>query len=374
MKLNFNIGDLFKSFKKGGKKQGGGDRTVAMPEFDSDLGESGLGDPPSEEMLDIGGPGNFDGDLGADPTASLAATDEPIANAGKKRAVLLLLLLIILGGGYFAMSGGLLEPILQMAGLAEPEPAPAPVAKPRSRTKIAAKPAKKTAVAAKPAAAPKAATTPKKSAKPVSGTIAGKPFSPDWVEYRRGLLVLRQGKASAPKHEIKLTVPHEAWELPAGKKFESGMFSSAEIILITDGSNEQIISKGVDLELKFDKVVGDALTGTIKLSAKEPVAFEINGAVNAVATGFRTVNGEPVLTSDADETLMYVALRHLLKKEPTKSISNAAYRDTSFKPKGRPRTGSLVMEYASGNQSVSRTFTFKKTKKGWQVSRMTAEK
>ena len=378
MKLNFNIGDLFKSLRKRGGKQAGGDTTLAMSELDSSLLDSDLSDPLSEEMLDIGGAGG-DG-LGADSITSLAAADEPAANAGKKRAIMLLLLLVAAGGGYYAM-GGLdldldleqklkpvyktLNPVLEMVGLAKPEPATAPAPRPRSRqTKTAAPATKKTATVA----APK-----KPAAKPVGGTIAGKPFSPDWIEYRRGVLIFRQGRASAPEYEIKLTVPHGEWELPAGKQFASGMFKNTELALVTNNANEEIISKGLDLDLKFEKVTADMLSGSIKLSSKELTAIDLKGSFNAITTGFRTVNGQPVLTGDANETLMYVALKHLLKKEPTKVIGSVGYRDASFKPSKRPRTGRLTMEYATNNKTVSREFTFKKTREGWQVSRMTAE-
>lgn len=372
MKLNFNIGDLFKSFRKRGGKQGGGNTTLAMSDLDSGLVDSELDDPLSGEMLDMG--------LGTDSITSLTADDGPTANAGKKRAIMLLLLLVAIGGGYFAMGRDIdlqstiepvlktLNPVLKMVGLDEPESAPAPVAKPRSRQSKTATPAKQvTPAATKPVAAQKP------PAKPVGGTIAGKPFNPDWIEYRRGLLVLRQGKASAPEYEIRITVPHEEWELPAGKQFKSGMFRNAEVTLITGDANEQVISKGLDLELKFDNVMGDMLQGNIKLSSKELTAIEINGAFNAITTGFRTINGEPVLTGDANETLMYVALKYLLKKEPTKVIGNVGYRDANFKPSNRPRTGSLTMEYLTNNKTVNRQFTFKKTRGGWQVSRMTAE-
>jgi hypothetical protein len=352
-----------------------------MSELDSSLLDSEMDDPLSEEMLDIGAGGSNDMGLGADSITSLSAADEPAANAGQKRAIMLLLLLVAVGGGYYAM-GGLdlnldleqklkpvvktINPVLEMVGLAEPEQAPAPAPKPRTRQ---AKPA--TPTASKPAAV---TATQKPAAKPVGGAIAGKPFSPDWIEYRRGVLILRQGKASAPEHEIKVTVPHEQWELPAGKQFKSGMFRNTELALVTGGAAEEIISKGLELDLKFENVMGDMLSGSITLSSKELTAIDVKGSFNAITTGFRTVNGQPVLTGDANETLMYVALKHLLKKEPAKVISNVGYRDASFRPAKRPRTGSLTMEYATDNKTVSRQFTFKKTREGWQVSRMTAEK
>ncbi len=258
-----------------------------------------------------------------------------------------------------------------MAGLAEPRPMPAPTPKP-NRTKTTAKTAAKPAVANAAGNKPQPAAA-KPATRPLGGTISGQPFKPDVIEYHRGYLVLREGPMDKPKHEIRLVVPHESWELPTNKELESGMFSSAEISLVANGSDSRLLSNGIDMNLKFGPATSDTVAGVLKLESKDH-HLSVHGAFTAAVSGFRTVNGEPVLTSDANETLMVVALKHLITKEPDKAISNVAYRDASFRPANKPQRGSLIMEYAVNNKDVSRNFQFRKTSKGWQVSKMSAEK
>lgn len=377
MKVNFDI-RKFLNFGKLFKKKGAADdpaHTLAMPDF-GDTEEFATADSDSITL---------ESDAPAEKIKiKLKKPGDP--DRGRKLK-LVLVLVLLLGGGYYVISNdlvdaepvmdsvmGLAQPVLEMAGLAEPPAPPAPAPKPRARKQTAKAPASRTkpaeATTSKPADTPKAAVA---RTKPVRGTVDGKTFEPGHIEYRRGELVLREGTASAPKTEIKLAVPHDDWELPASKTFETGLFKSAEVTLLIEGSQSQVVSKGVDMEIRFGTVENGMLSGDIKLASKQH-QLQVEGAFKAAVSGFHTINGEPVLTGDANETLMFVALKHLLKKEPEKAISNVAYRDTRFTPVNKPRSGSLVMEYAINNKEVSRSFEFKKTSTGWQVSRMSAEK
>lgn len=370
IKKFLNFGNLFKKKKSAGA---GGEQTLAMPDFGDDLPDLDSGD----SMSQVAGENvTLESDA---PAEKIKIKLKKPGAPGRGKALKILLLLVILGGGgYYAVSNDLVDakpvmdmarPYLELAGLVEPRPMPAPTTKPtRTKARTAAKPGKTRAAANKPQAG-----AAKPAAAAVVGTISGQPFKPDSIEYSRGYLVLREGPKAAPKHEIRLVVPHESWELPANKDFESGMFSSAEISLIANSSESRLLSNGIDMKLKFGAATGNTVTGTVKLESKDH-HLAINGSFKASVSGFRTVNGEPVLTSDANETLMVVALKHLITREPDKAISNVAYRDARFTPANKPRSGSLVMEYAVNNKDVSRNFQFKKTKKGWKVSKMSAEK
>ncbi|MDH5631701.1 MAG: hypothetical protein OEZ10_01770 [Gammaproteobacteria bacterium] len=358
--------NLFSRFKKKSASSNA-EYTVAMPNFDDgDL------DAPSEEMLDIGG----------DSTVGNTAVDKPKKrglfglgggdkkpkpvtrkNSGQnKRAALLLLLLVALGGGYFALNGGLaldIAPILEMVGLGEPAPTSQPAPAPRKR---AAAPEVKTAAPA---------TTNNADARPGSlvSKLDGKTFDPDFIGYEKGIVTLRQGPAGSSHTEIIIDFGHDNWEVPVGKSFDR---ATLVVRNNTPGSGGTEVSRNANtaVAIKFGDLNGESLAVAMAVNAG-PV--EIKGGFKAITTGFRKIGGQPVLTGDADETLMYVALKYMLAKEPGKSISKVAYSDVRFTPGHRPGKGELLMQYLTGGKMVNRHFEFSKNVSGWQVSQMKAE-
>ena len=92
--------------------------------------------------------------------------------------------------------------------------------------------------------------------------------------------------------------------------------------------------------------------------------------IMAKLEGFKIVNGRPDLSSDSNETLMYIALAHVLKDDPKKPIRNISYSNTQYKSSRREKTGSLIITYQIGKKpKVKQQFDFKKENNEWIVSK-----
>ena len=83
------------------------------------------------------------------------------------------------------------------------------------------------------------------------------------------------------------------------------------------------------------------------------------------------IDGVPDLRGDANETLVYVALTHLLKDDPELPIRDIVYKNVKYTPpkSGSKQKGSLEMIYRIGDgQFIAERFSFIKEKDGWQIS------
>ncbi|MDH5649214.1 MAG: hypothetical protein OEY67_06125 [Gammaproteobacteria bacterium] len=282
------------------------------------------------------------------------------SKGGDNKKALLLLLLLAGGGGAYVYLGGGLEPVMQLLGLAEEEAAPPPI--PLAST---------TPGSQKP-------SPPPISGKAVSGQIQGKTFKLDYAEFKNGVLTLRQGKQFALENEISVSLPNLKWQVPAGKTLIVSKSSTQNNPEVTvkwkpEGANElasKSFDKGYSLELKFGGKLGNKVSGSLALTLPEAEKTEISGKFDAELAGFKVVNGSPDLGSDSGETLMFVALAHLIQDDPNKPISNVVYRNAKYDDSGRNRTGSLEVEYQVGKgPTVKQWFEFKKEEGIWTVSK-----
>ena len=289
-----------------------------------------------------------------------------------KMVLPLLLVLVLAGAAYMYFNDGEdspLQPLLEMVGLAEP-PAPPPA--------IARRPVKSPARIRTPAKPPaQAASGTPRSA---GGRVHGKAFSANYVEFHNGRLILRQGSEFAPQKEVTITLDGDKWQVPQGRRFSSpsrgGPAPRVEIAWREPGQDimtRRTLDKDVTLTLSFQKIRGETLPGTIRLNAGGEAATQVNGGFQARLKGFRVVDGKPDIRSDAPETLMYVALAHLLRSDPKASLRNVVYRDAFFTPAGTGRgkqTGRLEVEYEGPKGVVVKRFEFEKDARGWKVSRV----
>lgn len=300
--------------------------------------------------------------------AAAKPAKKPKAKKDSKAAVLGLLVLVLAGAGYVYMNGGVepaLNSVLNLAGLGSnstPPPTP-PAAPTRKATPAPTKSAKKSAPI---------------SGKPVNGQIQGRPFQLDYSQLKNGVLLLRQGKEFAKESEITIALPNQKWQVPQGKtlKFnKSTKQNNPEIIINWKPAGQKemetkVFNGNYDLEIKFKRQQGETLPGKLTLTLQDDEQTRISGIFKAKLEGFKIVNGRPDLSSDSNETLMYVALAHVLKDDPEKPIRNISYSDTQYKSSRREKTGSLIMAYQIGKKpKVKQQFSFKKENNEWIVSK-----
>lgn len=257
------------------------------------------------------------------------------------------------------MNGGLdaldIGPMLEMVGLGEPAPVVQPATR-KPRKRLTRKTAPKI---------PQAGS--------VSGKIYGTDFRPTVVELKEKTLILRQGKVFDPKGQITITLDSKKWEVPTKSKFNERSIKKLELLVKHDGKDEaekKTLKKSYVLDLRFGEIEGNVLSGYIKLTTGGTKPTEVTGQFKASLDGFRMVKGEPDLSSDADETLMYVALAHILKDDPKKPISKVGYRNAEYDTVGRNRKGSIEVEYRLGKKKKKVTEKFEFTKRGnnWIVT------
>jgi hypothetical protein len=285
---------------------------------------------------------------------------KPAAKKDSKVAILGLLVLVLAGAGYVYMNGGI-EPVLNMVGLgSEAVPPPTP---PAARPRIAAP------APAKPALI---------SRKPVNGQVQGKPFQLDYSQLKNGVLLLRQGKEFAKESEITIALPNQKWQVPQGKtlKFSKATRQNNPELTINwkpAGQREmetKVFDGNYDLEIKFNRQQGENLPGKITLVLQDSEQTRISGTFKAKLEGFKIVNGRPDLSSDSNETLIYVALTHVLKNDPEQPIQNISYSNTQYSAAGENKSGSLIMAYQIGKKpEVKQKFDFKKENNEWTVSK-----
>ena len=295
--------------------------------------------------------------------AAAKPAKKPATKKDSKVAVLGLLVLVLAGGGYIYMNG--VEPIFKIVGLGgETAPPPTPPAT--------------TARKATPAPTKSAQRSAPISGKPVNGKIQGRPFRLDYSQLKNGVLLLRQGKEFAKESEITIALPNQKWQVPQGKtlKFNKSTKQNNPEITINwkpAGQKEmetKVFDGNYDLEIKFKRQQGENLPGKLTLTLEDDEQTRISGIFKAKLEGFKIVNGRPDLSSDSNETLMYVALAHVLKDDPKKPIRNISYSNTQYKSSRREKTGSLIITYQIGKKSkVKQQFDFKKENNEWVVSK-----
>ena len=276
----------------------------------------------------------------------------------------LLLVLTLAVAGYFYLGGGLepgalkpyLDSVLEMAGLSggsktkPPPPKPAPTA---SRSGI--------------------------PARPVSGQLNGQSFRLNYSEISDGVLALIQGSPSSPTKEVRIYLFTRKGEVPAGQVYTGtrsadGIRPHIHIGWKAPGTSEPLrksFTENYSLQLEFGKVKGDRLPGKISVQLPGAKKTQVAGTFNAAIKGFRMIDGVPDLRGDANETLVYVALTHLLRDDPELPIRDIVYKNVKYTPpkSGSKQKGSLEMIYRIGDgQFIAERFSFIKEKDGWQIS------
>ncbi len=280
-------------------------------------------------------------------------------NMNKKSIIqiVVLVLVVVVGAGvYLRMQSGEGLPFL---GKAQPKAPPAP---------------------AKPVPPPKPAE-PEFPAHAPKGQLLGKAFAADSVEFEEGALVLRQGKGETPDIEVRVYLPGNKWETPAGKPFKFENAAGADIPRVhvsvkEEGKPEparQEFAEKYSLKLEFGAEKDKKLPGKIKLTLPDEAKSAIAGTFEATIRGFRIVNGKPDLTADSVDTLEYLALREILKDDPDKAVKDVDLRDGHYVIPGdasKPKTGYLEAAYqvGDGTPAVQR-FQFVKDKDEWRVLR-----
>ncbi len=280
-------------------------------------------------------------------------------NMNKKSIIqiVVLVLVVVVGAGvYLRMQSGEGLPFL---GKAQPKAPPAP---------------------AKPVPPPKPAE-PEFPAHAPKGQLFGKAFAADSVEFEEGALVLRQGKGETPDLEVRVYLPGNKWETPAGKPFKFENAAGADIPRVhvsvkEEGKPEparQEFAEKYSLKLEFGAEKDKKLPGKIKLTLPDEAKSAIAGTFEATIRGFRIVNGKPDLTADSVDTLEYLALREILKDDPDKAVKDVDLRDGHYVIPGdasKPKTGYLEAAYqvGDGTPAVQR-FQFVKDKDEWRVLR-----
>lgn len=281
-------------------------------------------------------------------------------NMNKKTIVqiVVLVLVVVIGAGvYLRMQSGEGLPFL---GKGEPKAPPAPP---------------------KPVPPPKP-PEPEFPAHAPKGQLLGKAFAADSVEFEEGALVLRQGKGETPDIEVRVYLPGNKWETPAGKQFKFENAAGADIPRVhvsmkQEGKPEparQEFAEKYSLKLEFGPEKDKKLPGKIKLALPDEAKSAIAGTFEAGIRGFRIVNGKPDLTADSVDTLEYLALREILKDDPDKAVKDVDLRDGHYVIPGdpaKPKTGYLEAAYQVGDGAPAvQRFQFVKDKDEWRVLRV----
>lgn len=286
-----------------------------------------------------------------------------LGSLNKKTVILIVILLLVavVGAGvYVRMQGGELPFLSGLLGKEQPKAPPAPPPKPV--------PPPKPPEPEYPAHAPK-------------GQLLGKAFATDSVEFGEGALVLRQGKADAPDIEVRIYLPGNKWETPAGKQFKFENAAGADIPRVHVSTKEegkpeparQEFAEKYSLKLEFGPEKDKKLPGKIKLTLPDEAKSTVAGTFEADIHGFRIVAGKPDLTADSVDTLEYLALREILKDDPDKAVKDVDLRDGHYVIPGdaaKPKTGYLEAAYQLGDGAPTvQRFQFVKDKDEWRVLR-----
>ncbi len=164
----------------------------------------------------------------------------------------------------------------------------------------------------------------------------------------------------------------DRWETPKATNYtanskQDGKGPVVDLSWIPAGAlspEQKKLTGGFTLNLKLGPVKGNLVSGSIVLSTNSQPKTSITGNFNAVMQGFRTVNGKPDLKSDSNETLMYVALVHLLADDKNSDMHDVMYYNPKYTETG---SGSLEVEYKLGQKTHKKSFEFEKDLIGWVV-------
>jgi len=292
--------------------------------------------------------------------------------------VIVLVLLVAGGGAYYFMQqgGGGLDVsglIDTVTGLVGGEKKAAPVAKRRDERKATPAPT----AAAKPA--PGAKGPGPIPAHPAQGQLHGKPFVVASSTIKNGALTLRQG-VGANDPEIVIFLFTEKWQMPEGRQFKVEPGSQGEGVPHVhvgwkdgDRTERAVVTDKYTMQLEFGKENKGKLPGKIYLVLPNEPRTQVAGTFDAAIQGFRLIDGKPDLSADAPETLEFIALREVLKGDPTKPVQDVYIRDTRINDPGvpgKPKTGYLEIEYrlGEGAPNVER-YQFVKEKNEWRVAK-----
>ncbi|MFL6650918.1 MAG: hypothetical protein ACJ8J7_06480 [Sulfurifustaceae bacterium] len=282
----------------------------------------------------------------------------------------ILVLLLLAAGGVYLWQQGQLDFVTDLIGLTEPaKPAAAPPAAKRQRPgspSSAGAPAENKVRVAAPAIPDH----------PARGEVQKAAFVVETAEFENGVLTLRQGK-DALGTEIKLFLRTQPWHVPEQQNFKiSAQGSAQDVPLIRVRWNEggqkaprqRDFTEKYTLRLEFDRERERKLPGKIYLQLADEDKSQVAGTFTADIRGFRFIDGKPDLTVDAIDTLQYLALREVLKDDPDKAISDPAFRQGRYGTSGNPPTGSLDLEYRTGDALVMQRFQFAKEQGTWRVA------
>lgn len=274
--------------------------------------------------------------------------------------IVVLVLVVVVGAGvYFRMQGGGLPFLDGLLGKEAPKAPPPPP---------------------KPAAPPPKPPEPEFPAHAPKGQLLGKPFAADGAVFEEGVLVLRQGATADA--ELRIYLPGNRWETPAGKKFAYENAAGADVARVhaslkQEGKDEparQEFAEKYSLKLEFGPEQNKKLPGKLKLTLPDEAKSTIAGTFEAEVRGFRIVNGKPDLGADSVDTLEYLALHEVLRDDPDKAVKDVDLRDGYYLIPGdaaKPKTGYLEAAYQVGdNAPVVQRFQFVKDKEEWRVLRV----
>ncbi len=293
----------------------------------------------------------------------------------KKSLIQIVVLVVLVVGGagaYLMQQDGGLDFITSFFGS---ESAKITASAPRTQAPVARK---KPAHAA--AAGQAKANIPEIPSTPAKGEIHGKPFVVDSSSIENGVLTLRLGKDVTADLEVIVMLSTPPWEVPAGKSFKVTGAAGAgapQIVLAwkeagQTAPSEQKFTDKYTLLLDFGQVKDNKLPGKIYLTLPDEVKSNVAGTFDADIKGFRIVDGKPDLTADSVDTLQFLALRELLKDDPSKALNVVALRDGRYsqpEPPAKNMTGYIEVEYRQGQGPLSiERFQFKKEAGAWNVA------
>ena len=292
--------------------------------------------------------------------------------------VIVLVLLLAGGGAYYFMQQGGATPDLSGAidyvtGFFGEEKKPAPAAT-RRDDRMTAGPAAQSKAAPAAKAAP--ATIP---SHPAQGQLHGQPFVVAASHFQNGALTLRQG-AGPDDPEIVILLFAEKWQTPDGQKFTVDPKSAGSGVPHVhigwkEGNKPEraVVTDKYTMQLEFGQEKNGKLPGKLYLVLPEGPRTQVAGTFDAAIRGFRLIDGKPDLSADAPETLEFLALRDILKGDPTKPVQDVYVRDTRLNnpdAPGQPMTGYLELEYrlGEGKPNVQR-YQFVKEKDEWTIGK-----
>ncbi len=277
--------------------------------------------------------------------------------------ILLLLLLIVVGAGaYLYQQNGGFGFITDFLG-DKPAAPPTPV-----KVGPAAAPAAKSDIAA-----------PTIPTHPAKGQVRGVPFFVGASEIENGVLTLRQREVPDADTEVTITLMTKMWDVPAGRTFKiinQQPAADAPLVRIRwkeegqGAPRQQQFTDKFTLLLELGQERDKKLPGKIYLSLPDEDKSVVAGTFEAGIRGFRLINGKPDLSSDSVDTLQFLALRELLRNDPTHPIADIGFRDARYDDtaeSGLPQTGYLAVEYQVGEQPVIQKFQFVKESDTWRV-------